>query len=354
MLINFEWLGENWRYSSCAEQPAKLKMTDYTGNRVTLQRLESNQAEQMLGVRLAANGNMRAEYEFRISQAQTWAAQVATYKANKIIQWLNFQLVLIPKILYSLMTTTFTKEECKNILRPAILQLLPAIGINQHFPRLMVYGHSKHFGLGIPHLYNTQGFLHLTALLKFTSSNNSTGTYITHSYEALQVEMGLPGEIFHYKFQDWGYSTPCWLSQTWQYASKHEIRITTNIPELELQCINDQFLMLMFWQHSYKGTQLALLNKCRLWLKVTTLADITNGQGRELLTPMLMGVCEIEVHNRWHWPQQGRPTQTGWMVWQEAINKCIPKCSNKKLTYPMGMWVDSLEDWKWQWKPLEN
>jgi len=42
------------------------------------------------------------------------------------------------------------------------------------------------------------------------------------------------------------------------------------------------------------------------------------------------------------------------MLWQEAINKCIPKCSNTKLTYPMGMWVDSLEDWKWQWNPLEN
>ena len=85
----------------------------------------------------------------------------------------------------------------------------------------------------------------------------------------------------------------------WQYAIEHEIRITTNIPELELQCINNQFLMLMFWQHGYKGTQLALLNKCRLWLKVTTLADITDGQGRELLTPMLIGSNEIVLRTCW-------------------------------------------------------
>jgi len=45
MLINFEWAGENWKYLSCAKQPAKLKMTDCMGNRVTLQRMESNQAE---------------------------------------------------------------------------------------------------------------------------------------------------------------------------------------------------------------------------------------------------------------------------------------------------------------------
>ncbi len=116
MLIDFEWAGDNWKYSSCAVQPANLQMNDYTGNRMTLQRMESNQAERMLGMQLAADGNMEAEYDFRLSQAQTWAAQVATYMAKSTIQWLNFQLVLLPKTLYSLMTTTFTKQECENIL----------------------------------------------------------------------------------------------------------------------------------------------------------------------------------------------------------------------------------------------
>jgi len=40
-------------------------------------------------------------------------------------------------------------------------------------------------------------------------------------------------------------------------------------------------------------------------------------------------------------------------LWQEAITKCIPTCSNK-LTYPLGMWMDSILDWHWQWNPLEN
>jgi len=159
----------------------------------------------------------------------------------------------------------------------------------------MVYRHGKHFGLGIPHLYDTQGFLHLMALLKFTSSANPTGTYLLHLCETLQVEMGLPGEIFHYDFKEWSQATLCWLSQTWQYMSEQKIIITTNIPSLSPQYINNQFLMLKFRQHGYKGTQLAVLNKCQLWLKVTTLADITDGQGMELLVPMLMGSNEIAL-----------------------------------------------------------
>jgi len=163
-----------------------------------------------------------------------------------------------------------------------------------------VYGHGKHFALGIPHLYDTQGFLHLTALLKFTSTTNPARMYLIHSYEALQVELGLTGEIFHYNFKDWSHVMP------WQYASEQHLMITTNIPLLALQCINDQFLMLTFWQHGYKGTQLAILNKCQLWLKVTrTLADITDGQGKDLLTLMLMGSNEIMVPTHWQWPHQG-------------------------------------------------
>jgi len=61
-LINFEWKGENWKYSSCAEQPATLQMNDHMGNHLQLQRMESHQAEQMLGVRLVADGNNFGKY----------------------------------------------------------------------------------------------------------------------------------------------------------------------------------------------------------------------------------------------------------------------------------------------------
>jgi len=125
--------------------PATLKMNDYLGNWLTLQRMESHQAECMLGVQLAADKKMQVEFKLRLSQAQTWAALVVAYKADTITQWLNFQMVLLPKISYSLMATTFTKEECENMLRPAILQLLLAIGINQNFPWLMnrSYNHTQ-------------------------------------------------------------------------------------------------------------------------------------------------------------------------------------------------------------------
>jgi len=111
-------------------KPANLYMTDFSGARLPLHRMTSSEAERTLGVRLAADGNMLAEFEHHKSQAYTWATQVATYKTDPHTQWINFHATLIPKLTYPLMATTLMQEQCEQILRPALYQLLPAIGIN--------------------------------------------------------------------------------------------------------------------------------------------------------------------------------------------------------------------------------
>jgi len=64
------------------------------------------------------------------------------------------------------------------ILRHALNALLPVIGIDRHFPCNIVHGHSAHFGLTTPQFYDSQGFLNLSALLKFGSSACPTGQLI--------------------------------------------------------------------------------------------------------------------------------------------------------------------------------
>jgi len=88
------------------------------------------------------------------------------------------------------MVTTFTRKEGDSILQPALLQALPSLGINRHFPRAMVYGHESQHGLGITHLYDKHGFLHILALMKFSTQPGITGDHLNHSYEALQVKLG--------------------------------------------------------------------------------------------------------------------------------------------------------------------
>jgi len=72
------------------------------------------------------------------------------------------------------MATTFTHEQCIAILQPAFSSILPAIGLNQHFPYLMLFGHQHHYGPGIPLLYDNQSYLHLVALFMHLTETSIT------------------------------------------------------------------------------------------------------------------------------------------------------------------------------------
>jgi len=214
----------------------------------------------------------------------------------------------------------------------------------------MVYGHNDHHGLGIPHLYDTQGYCHLLAVMRFGSSPGTTGTLIQHSYEALQLELGLPGEIFQYCYTDWAACcTKTWLTHTWQYCTENGIVVHMGIASLQLQCKSDQFLNQAFWNHGYCSKQLALLNQCRIWLQVTTLADLVDGHGTSLLLPLLAGIKTSFNPTPYKWPQQGQLPTYAWLLWQDAIQQTFPTRTGNQLAIPLGPWLPSIVMHQWFW-----
>jgi len=104
------------------------------GRKEQLSHLEPWEAEHALGIRLAADGNMQMELEYHIQQAQEWAHWVSQVYTSKMLMWINFHSVLLQKLEYPLTATTFSKDQCEEIMQPALMSLLPAISLNQHFP----------------------------------------------------------------------------------------------------------------------------------------------------------------------------------------------------------------------------
>jgi len=253
------------------------------------------------------------------------------------------------------MATTFTRQECDQILSPALKVALPAIGLNRHFPRDMLFGLNDHHGLGLPHLYDTQGFWHLQALMKFGASSDSTGNLLLHSYEALQLELGLPGEVFEYPYEVWKQLvTPTWMTQTWKYACEKGFCIRTGAPALRLRCQGDQFLNLMFWQHGCRGERLATLNRCRLYLQLTTLAELVDGKGEALLRAVLSGIRPSQFPALYQWPMQGQLPFSAWQLWRETIQAMCSLRSHYQLSSHLGKWYDLEEEWNWFWIAIDE
>ena len=175
---------------------------------------------------------------------------------------------------------TLSKKECRHIMAPALDACLPAIGLNRHFPRAVLYGPTSLQGLGVTNVYNWQGAIKLQTIQSTTTGNDPTGFLIKCSLELLKVELGIGGNPFMRNGTNFiKYATPTWLTDIWKFTSENNLRLKDNLANLELRRENDRFLMEMATSMDFTNGQLKKINGCRLFLQVTTLSDITSGDG---------------------------------------------------------------------------
>jgi len=87
--------------------------------------------------------------------------------------------VLMPKLRYPLVATTFSKAECQGIMQPVLQGGLPALGVNRNFPRAVAQGPVTYQGLNLPNLHTEQLIAHILTILKYGNLlDDPTGSLI--------------------------------------------------------------------------------------------------------------------------------------------------------------------------------
>eukprot|EP00957_Ditylum_brightwellii_P161371 12287205-Ditylum_brightwellii.AAC.1 len=69
-------------------------------------------------------------------------------------------------------------------------------------------------------------------------------------------------------------TTSTWMTLTWKFMEENNLLLKEATPNLTPARVNDKILMEGFARNGFLGAQLETLNQCRLFLNVTTLADI--------------------------------------------------------------------------------
>ena len=96
------------------------------------------------------------------------------------------------------------------------------------------------------------------------------------------------------------------------------------------------------------------INRCRLYLRATTLSDITSGDGTIICKQYWHGYRNDEHMLLHAWPEQGDPGDKDWTIWRRALKAAFPQMQRKLVT-PLGRWVDKHRDkWKWFYHPLSK
>ena len=83
--------------------------------------------------------------------------------------------------------------------------------------------------------------------------------------------------------------------------------------------MNDRNLMECFVDNGYSGTTFAAINRCRLFLQVIHLSDVTTGDGKRICNNAYRGQKHVCLQAIYDWPAQGRPVESDWVEWRKAL-----------------------------------
>ncbi|HEY9818173.1 MAG TPA: hypothetical protein V6D20_20565, partial [Candidatus Obscuribacterales bacterium] len=320
--------------------------------RTTLQRHETDHAEQTLGIFLAPDRNTQQQVEYLKDKARAFAGHIRAGSLSRNDVWVAMKTTILKTMEYPMRATNITRDDWEAIYSPILAICLPRSGISRNFPRTVAFSPTEFQGLGIMHPWYQQELSHIQALLEENAKPLSVAkTFMQISAESLRLELGIGGPFtsIDYKTAS-AIATKGWWTSVWRSAQQFHIDIDDPYEPIRLIRDKDQFLMQAFLNNGFRGKTLHQLNECRMYLRAITLADITNAPGDYLLHTALTGKRSSVWHN-YTWPRDP-PHITGgqWTTWRNALRTCFsnPYETTTKLLQPLGNMLQATPDtWPW-------
>jgi len=163
--------------------------------------------------------------------------------------------------------------------------------------------------------------------------------------KSYQIQASLPNSILK-DTQPLPWLPHRWISNLREFLHSIEGKIVLEnpwtIPKLQQY---DTHIMDKFLQANVSPKDLQTLNNCRMYLQVTTLAEIATHDGTQILvkafqrgqvTPSLQTISK----SIFQWPNQPNPCKKAWSLWNRTIQTIYMKPGMTTfLKQPLGPWT---------------
>ncbi len=113
---------------------------------------------------------------------------------------------------------------------------------------------------------------------------------------------------------------PTWFSQCWSQCVQWGIEITKDVPEIAHQQQHDNELMILFAWQGFQDADLALLNRCQMYLHIILLLDICNRTGTGIRLHYWAGSMVADIY-QFQWPTMVKPTTGEGEFWQCRLQR---------------------------------
>ena len=327
-----------------------LQVRDKDQKMQSLTNLPLSEAKEMLGVFLAPDGNEKQALQSLVNKTTVWTNFIISGGLDWFSTWQALRTTIHKSICYSLPALTLTTKELEEISKPLHAVALPRSGYSRTFPKKVLYGPKSLQGLGLENLLTEQYVPKVKAIIDFMYKNATSGNIVKNNIEVVKLEAGIPGPLFSYEWDlTFLNGLKSWVAETKHFCWKNAILFAERGTHLKTKCEKDELIMDVFLKYgNYSVAELRLLNRCRMYLQVTTLSDITTGDGKFLADGALQGSESYQTDN-YDWPYQQKPPRAEWNAWAGEVRRHFAPIKDR-LSTPLGKWFITDEYYtSWAW-----
>jgi hypothetical protein len=259
----------------------EIKVQDIAGNTKLIQQLPTTSSQKLLGVMKNPMGNQQDEVRRLTMKSNDMAKRINSNAMSHTEAWVAYEMFYIPALRYSLSTTSMNQIDLENVQKKAILSILAAMGYNRHMPREVVFSTRKYQGLGLRHLYDLQGTDGIRLFLQEINNNGMTKQMLQAVVETIQLESGIGKPIMEdtrpLDYIEWG-----WIPGIRDFLQHIQGKITGVTTKPPIYRINDAYIMDAPILHSMTRKERILIHRCRIYLQIECLSDISNAAGTKI------------------------------------------------------------------------
>jgi len=320
--------------------------------------LRLNEGTRYLGIYLTRTGNTKPMEDHIWHKAVLYTRAFQRTHMNRREANVLYRSCFLPAITYSFPATWLPSKFLERIHTLSTSTILNKMGFHRNLPRSLVFAPRDCGGVGLCNLISEHGAQQLLILIRHMRTQTQLGIAIKVLLRTYQLWAGLRQPIL----VD---TQPCpWLPDHWLSslrAHMHDLQIHIRYPAWTIppMRMNDRYLMQDFAEQDFPTHKLLKLNACRMYLQVTTLAEITDHTGKELLPQILLqrsasspkGLINISS-SKLHWPQVNPPSTTCWRIWTATICSLYTGTrSGTRLQTPLGDWTTQYDRHRfWHWR----
>lgn len=374
-MIDFAWMSNGrWKFrhtlnsnknhhsQEAATSPpvpskSRLSLIGLSNTKEWLEQKEVNDAQRTLGVWMSPEFNAGPQLQQSITKAKEWAAKVRSGRLMKHDLFPMITTTIMKTMEYPMALCFFSKKIWERILSPVLMVSLPKAGVCRTFPRVMVYALHKFQGLNIPHPFALQVYHHLDMILRHSSNQTKAFKFLDANLQAHHLETGTSFGLFPQVADNTAVlASDTWCKRVWMELDELDIHLEMDTPTVTPQRLHDRLLMDILIDAEVDQPTLLWLNNCRMYLNVSTLADITTANGKRISRKAWQGIRDTTIPSRFSWPRTVRPSKQYWELWRECLQSSVivPHDPTRKLKQQLGKWEDDFDRWNWLFSPSEN